>query len=111
LTVYLAKQEIIPEFRVIFDNWDIEKEVGERQDRIKKIEKKIVDIETKLREESVPADLAQRLTTVVNSSLSEVQSERARLETLERGIMRSKAFSRSLGFLFYIVLGGVLGFC
>jgi hypothetical protein len=110
LTVYLAKQEVIPEFRLIFDTADMEKEVRDHQDHIKKTEKDIDDIQGKLREESVPTDLAQRLTTVLSSSLSEVQAERERVENLERGIMRSKAFSRSLGFLSYIVLGGVFGF-
>jgi hypothetical protein len=36
LTVYLAKQEVIPEFRAIYDTSDDEIEVSQRQDHIKK---------------------------------------------------------------------------
>ena len=109
LTVYLAKQEVIPEFRPLFDTSERESEAREHQEHIRKTEKEIDDVQEKLREESVPADLTQRLHTVLNTSLSELQDERDRLRVLERDIKQSRVLSRTLGFIFYIVLGGVFG--
>lgn len=109
LTVYLAKQVVIPEFRPLLDTSEMENEAKEHQEHIKKTEKEIDDIQAELREELMQSDRAQRLTTVLNSSLSELQGERTRLQALERKIMRDQIFSRGLGILFYIVLGGVFG--
>ena len=109
LTVYLAKQEVVPEFRVIFDTSDMEKEIGRHQDHIKKTEEDVDDIQTKLRDASVPAAQKKYLTTVLNSSMPELQAGRTRLEKLERAVVKSRAFSRSLGFVFYVGLGGVFG--
>lgn len=109
LTVYLAKQEVVPEFRPLFDASEKEKEAMKHQDHVSKTEKHIDDIQAKLERESCPDDVATRLTTVLNTSLSELQAERIRLQTLEREIKQSQVISRSLGFLFYIVLGGIFG--
>ena len=109
LTVYLAKQEVVPEFRPLFDTSNKEKEAMEHGDHIKRTEREIDDIQAGLREKSLPGDHAQRLTTVLNASLSELTAERGRLQTLEREIKQGQLVSRSLGFLFYIVLGGVFG--
>lgn len=109
LTVYLAKQVVIPEFRPLFDTAEMENEAKEHREHIEKTKKEIDDIQAKLREELVPLDLTQRLTTVLHSSQRELQDERTMLQILERRIMRGRIFSRGLGFLFYIVLGGVFG--
>jgi len=110
LTVYLAKQEVIPEFRAIYDTSDDEIEVSRRQEHIKKTEKDIDDIQAKLREASVPDGLARRLDKVLQSSLTEVRDERTRLEILQRRVNRTIKYSRSLGFIIYIGLGGAIAF-
>lgn len=46
---------------------------------------------------------------IINTSLSELREERQRLTTLEREIKQSQIISRTVGFLFYIVLGGIFG--
>lgn len=109
LTVYLAKQEVIPEFRPLFEISEKEKEVIEHQDHIRMTEKHIDDIQAKLEAGSLDEDYAARLTTVLNTSLSELQAERNRLKMLERDIKQKQIISRGLGFLFYIALGGVFG--
>lgn len=109
LTVYLAKQVVIPEFRPLFDTSEMENEANEHQEHIRKTEKEIDDIQAELREESVQPDRTERLATVLESSRKELQGERRRLQTMESRIMRGQIFSRGLGFLFYIVLGGVFG--
>jgi hypothetical protein len=109
LTVYLAKQEIVPEFRPLFDTSKKEKEAGEHRGHIKETEKHIDDLQAKLEAESVAEEVVTRLTIVLNTSLSELREERTRLQRLEREIKQNQVISRGLGFLFYIVLGGVFG--
>ncbi|MFQ5974727.1 MAG: hypothetical protein ACE5J5_00220 [Candidatus Hydrothermarchaeales archaeon] len=109
LTVYLAKQEVIPEFRPLFDTADIENEAKEHKEHISNTEKEIDNIQARLREESVDSDLTKRLTIVLETSLSELKAERLRLQTLERDIRNHQIILRGLGFLFYICLGGVFG--
>jgi hypothetical protein len=109
LTVYLAKQEVVPEFRPLSDTSDKEKEALELRDHIRTNKKDADDIQAKLREETLAPGLEQRLTTVLTTSLSEINAETTRLETLEREITRGQVVSRGLGFVIYIVLGGVFG--
>ena len=109
LTVYLAKQEGIPEFRPLFNISEKEKEAREQRDHIKKTEKHIDEIQARLEAESFPEDAVARLTTVLKSSQDELRDERIRLQRLEREIKQSQIISRTLGFLFYIILGGVFG--
>lgn len=109
LTVYLAKQQVIPEFRALFDTTDKEREAREHRDHIKRTEKHIDDIQDKLEPNRLEKDLVTQLTTVLKTSQDELKGERTRLQTLEREIKQSQIISRSLGFLFYIVLGGVFG--
>jgi len=109
LTVYLAKQEVIPEFRPLFNISEKEKEAREHRDHIKKTEKHIDEIQARLEAESFPEDAVARLTTVLKSSQDELRDERIRLQRLEREIKQSQIISRTLGFLFYIILGGVFG--
>lgn len=110
LTVYIAKQEIIPEFRPLFDTSGKEKEVSEHQEHIKNTEKHIDDIQNKLEEEKpLTEDSVTRLTIVINTSQDELRDERKRLQVLEREIKQNQIISRSVGFLIYIILGGVFG--
>lgn len=110
LTVYMAKQEIIPEFRPLFDTFEKEKEVSEHQKHIKNTEKHIDDIQIKLEEEKpLTEDSVKRLTIVINTSQDELRDERKRLQVLEREIKQNQIISRSVGFIIYIILGGVFG--
>jgi hypothetical protein len=109
LTVYLAKQEVIPEFRPLFDTTEKEKEARRYRDHIEMTEKHIDDIEERLEKESLPRDEVARLEAVINTRQSEFKAETTRLEGLEREIKQNQVISRGLGFLFYIVLGGVFG--
>lgn len=109
LTIYLAKQEVIPEFRPLFDTLEEEKEIKQRREHIKATEKHIDEIQARLAMESLSADLTKQLTTVLETSLDELRGERQRLQVLERKLVRGQLISRGLGFLFYVVLGGVFG--
>ena len=111
LTVYLAKQDAVPEFRLLFDTFETDKEVMYYQGRIKKMEKSLDEIQDELKDEmtSVKPDTVTRLTTVLETTQAELHDERPRLQTLEGELKWSQVFSRSLGFLVYIFLGGVFG--
>ena len=60
-------------------------------------------------EDSPSKDLADRLTTVLKTSQTELKTERERLQKLEKEIKWNQIVSRSLGFIFYIGIGGVFG--
>lgn len=109
LTIYLIKQEVIPEFRPLFDTSEKEKEAREHQNHIKKTEKHIDNIQFNLEEKSLLEGDVTRLKTVLKSSQDELRDERIRLQTLEREIKQSQIISRGVGFVIYIVFGGVFG--
>lgn len=110
LTVYLAKQEVIPEFRPLFDTSGKEIEVMDHQDHIKKTGKHIDKIQARLETESLTDEYVTRLTVVLETSQDELRDETTRLQKLEREIKQSQVISRGIGFIIYIVLGGVFGF-
>ena len=110
LTVYLAKQEVIPEFRPLFDTSGKETEAMDHRDHIKKTARNIDKIQARLETESLTDDTVTQLTVVINSSQEELRLETIRLQKLEREIKQNQIFSRGTGFIIYIVLGGLFGF-
>src|SRR2546423_1863402 len=109
ITVYLVKQTPIPEFRPLFDTTQSEVDAAALRDHIQKTKKEIDDLQDRLRQELISADLAPRLKEVIDTSQRGLELEQAELKGLERQIRQSQIFSRGVGFLVYIVLGGVLG--
>lgn len=109
LTVYIGKQEIVPEFRPLFDTSEKEKEAIRHHNHIKLTEQHIDTIQARIEDPSTSENDAKKLQFVLETSLKELQAERERLQILEHEIKQSQVISRALGFLFYIVLGGVFG--
>ncbi len=109
LTVYIGKQEIVPEFRPLFDTSEKEKEAIRHRNHIKLTEQHIDTIQARIEDPSTSENDATKLQFVLETSLKELQAERERLQILEHEIKQSQVISRALGFLFYIVLGGVFG--
>ena len=109
LTVYMVKQQVIPEFRPLFDITIKEDEARERREHIKKTETDIDEMQVRMRNDIMEARRAQDLTVALQTSLAEVNAERDRLRVLEREIKQSQIISRCLGFVFFILLGGVFG--
>jgi len=110
LTVYLAKQEVIPEFRPLFDTSGKETEVMDHLDHIKRTEKNIDKIQARLETESLTDDVVKRLTLVITTSQEELRYKTTRMQKLEQEIKQSQIISRGTGLIIYIVLGGVFGF-
>lgn len=108
LTIYLTKEVVIPEFRPLFDISEVERETIGLREHIKQIEERIDDILTELKKGSPQSDISG-LNTGLIASQSQLSDERIRLQKLERDIKQCQIISRSLGFIFYIVLGGVFG--
>lgn len=109
IVLYLAKQTVIPEFRPLFDTTGKEQEADIHKTHTKEIEKDINEIQEKLKQSKLEADEAERLKMVLETSLSELQIERTRLQKLESSIMCGQIITRSLGFIIYVILGGVFG--
>ncbi len=109
LTVYIGKQEIVPEFRPFFDTSEKEKEAIRHRNHIKLTEQHIDAIQARIEDPSTSENDLTKLQIVLETSQKELQAERERLQILEHEIKQSQVISRALGFLFYIVLGGVFG--
>jgi hypothetical protein len=108
VTVYLAKGEIIPEFRPIFDISEMHKERSELQEKNKKTAKEIDNAQAKILK-NPPSDEAKNLNDYIEKSQKELATDTKRLEGLERKIMWSQVFHKGVGFAVYIFLGGVIG--
>jgi hypothetical protein len=108
LLVYISKDVAIPEFRPLYDISDMQREARRHHKHIEKTESDIDSLQDRLRSASLSDD-AQVLSGVLESYLTEVEAERARLHVLEKDIKNGQVLSRGLGFFFYIVLGGVFG--
>ncbi|MCD4807028.1 MAG: hypothetical protein K8R13_05555 [Methanococcoides sp.] len=108
LLVYISKDVAIPEFRPLYDISDMQREARRHRKHIEKTESDIDSLQDRLRSASISDD-AQVLSRVLESYLTEVEAERARLHVLEKEIKNGQLLSRGLGFFFYIVLGGVFG--
>lgn len=109
LTVYLAKQQVIPEFRPFFDTFEKEQEAKAHREHIKKTQKHVDDVRARLETEPLTDTAVPKLEAVLKTSQEGLRDETSRLQMLEREIKQGQIISRGLGFLFYIVLGGVFG--
>ena len=113
LFVYLAKNEPIPEFRPLFDTFELQREARRHRKHIEKTERDIDTVQDRLRNVSADGAVScidpQCLTTVLESYLEEIDKERTRLQYLEHQIRLNQMTSRTLGFFFYIIMGGIIG--
>src|SRR5947207_2408604 len=91
LTVYLAKQVWIPEFRPFSDTTADQAEAEKLQNHIVQTNKNIDDTQAQLKEKEVEANPGQQLITNYESML---QRDGVRLQTLERRIKQNQAISR-----------------
>jgi hypothetical protein len=110
VTVYVAKDQVIPEFRPLFDIAEHVAEAAVLRAHIDQTRKEINETQGKLKEDArLPDAHAARLQKFVNTSHDEIKVAAARLAFLEKRIVRGQTLSRGLGFFFYIVLGGIFG--
>lgn len=109
LFVYIAKDVAIPEFRPLYDISDMKREARRHRKHIEKTEADIDSVQDRLKDVPSLSEDTQVLSDVLESYLKEVEGERNRLRVLEKEIKYEQILSRGLGFVFYIVLGGVFG--
>lgn len=108
LTVYLSKQEVIPEFRPLFDTFKKRLKRDELQEHVDKTRKEndeLQDMRFKEKNESVRKDISVR----ISENKDEIAANRKQIEYLDKTIKHGQILTRGIGFLFYIVLGGVFG--
>ena len=109
LTVLIAKQQVIPEFRPLVDVGDSQVEASELRELISKASERLSGAQVELDKGALAAGRMGELDLLVRTAQGFLQSQRARLASLERTIQLNTAVSRGIGFLLYIVLGGVFG--
>jgi hypothetical protein len=104
LTVYLARQVVIPEARPFIDIGPIEKEADDARGRIADIQNQLVGARAMLTAQPINS---YYLTRVVRALELSLRDEQSRLDRNQRRILLNQLTSRLLGFLFFILLGGV----
>ncbi|GAH57717.1 unnamed protein product, partial [marine sediment metagenome] len=112
LTVYLAKQAIIPKFPSIYFT---SKEIGkmeirrdELQKHVEKTEKEVDENDAKMLKSTDEKERA-KLMDSLKLNYKELEEERKEISMLRRELKYNQIFTTVLGFLFYIILGGVFG--
>jgi hypothetical protein len=110
IAVYLAREQVIPEFRPLYDISAREVELAELREHTQRTEKELAALQTRVIAQPPPPEAeAQYLLKVRELSLQELRDERQVVGTLERAITRYQVISRGIGFILYVVLGGVIG--
>jgi len=106
LTVYLATQEVIPEFRALFDIGSKVVEVDKLRSRVRTTQDDIDSVQEDIKKPDIPSERADRLERYVKDSLKEKAQDLDELRGLERDVKQGQITSRSLGFFTYVILGG-----
>ncbi len=108
VTIYIAKQEVIPEFRPFFDTIDTDQETKDLRKHTKKTREEIDDIQETLWKKTLPKEQFEQLSKALDTAQRELEDDRQRLEKLEREIKQGQVTTRLLGFVLYAVLGGAI---
>ena len=105
LMIYIAKQQVIPEFRSFYNVADQEAEIVRLQDSIEAEQKEIDRLQKEL--ETIDSTKAQQYKDILESRKSDRDSYNSRLSKLQGDVRKNQILVRSLGFVCYIILGGV----
>ncbi|MBI2867112.1 MAG: hypothetical protein HYX97_02105 [Chloroflexi bacterium] len=108
ITIYIAQQDVVPEFRPFFDTEEREQEAKDLREHNKKTREEIDKIQTTLQGGVLPKDQLQQLGKALDTSQRELEYDRRRLESLERKINQGKVAFRTIGFILYAILGGAI---
>jgi len=104
LTLYVAKQVVVPEFRPLVNIEPIEKDAQQCRDDIAKIQIALDKSQAMMTDQ--PLNSAY-LTRVYNALGRSLRDEQTRLDRYERRLLVNQLVSRALGFFFFVLLGGV----
>jgi peptidoglycan hydrolase CwlO-like protein len=108
VTVYLSKDEIIPEFRSFIDILELDKAYSDLKEKNKKTAKEIDDNQAKILN-NPSSDEVRNLNTFIDKSQIELAGDTKRLEKLESQIVWDQIWRKGVGLVIYIFLGGVIG--
>jgi hypothetical protein len=109
VTLYIAKDEVLPEFRAFYDTSDREREAAELRKKIAATESRIDAISSKLESGGLTKQNSDDLHQALHSHHADATAWRERLQSIEAKVDLKQVVSRSLGFIFYVGLGGVFG--
>jgi hypothetical protein len=105
VTLYLAKQVVIPELRPLFDTTDTEKESKSLEVLTANARQRIDAVLSQMATDSQHSADLQRQLDGLQSSLKLNQK---RLAVVERRLLLSQVMSRGSGFILFVILGGVV---
>lgn len=111
LTVYIAKQEVIPEFRPLFDIGDKIKEQKRCYMKIEKTQDELDNIQLEMKDLQQDDDITILKIDLMKSREDSIRNEldgyRERQKILEGEIKQGQYLSRGIGFIIYILFGGI----
>jgi hypothetical protein len=105
LTLYLAKQVVIPELRPLYDTSQIESDLRDLRAAVVDDRQRIRAVQTEI--EAQPQRVAD-LARLVESYEGLLKLDQSSLDALEGRLRRNQIFSRGMGFLLFVILGGVI---
>lgn len=108
ITIYVAQQEVIPEFRPFFDTVERDQEAKDLREHSKKTREDIDKIQDTLQKSTLPQAQLDQIGKAIDTSQRELEDDRRRLEKLEQELKQGQVTSRALGFILYAVLGGAI---
>ena len=106
-TIYLSTKEVIPEFRPLYDTTDIKDELLVLRDKIKKAIEEIDTAQAKL-QTKITADELKIQQAYIESSQTKLKGYRDRQKDIEGKLTIGQIWSRGLGFVVYVFLGGII---
>jgi hypothetical protein len=109
VTLYIAKDEVLPEFRAFYDTTDREREAAELRKKLSATETRIDAITSNLDGGGLTKQNSDDLHEALRSHQADAAAWRERLKSIEAKVDLKQFVSRSLGFAFYVGLGGVFG--
>ena len=108
IVIYIAKQQVIPEFRPLFDISTKKQEAMGLRRGVSNTREEIDRAQASLVGGVLPVRQLEQLSKFLDSSQRELDQDRQRLKDLEREIKQGQIVSRSIGFLLYSVIGGAI---
>lgn len=107
VTLYMAKGEVVPEFRIFYDTSESDRRRADLKRAIVATQAYIDTAQEQLTSGGLSADDATALRAGIDTSLIEMRIDRAALTACDRDIKFGQLLSRSFGFLLYVGLGGL----
>ncbi|GEM_PF-3147386 len=108
IVIYIAKQEVVPEFRPLFDTTRAQQDADQIRKHIANTRKEVDEAQKELRSNKLPPEQLNQISKFIDSSLDEIKQEDKRQKEMDDEIKQGQVISRTLGFIIYAILGGAI---